>query len=115
MPRNTKEPFRRAERKDTLPLRTSFFFDRNYTSPTTPILVGTHVVYRKPLPGTRMTQYLVMDGAQVIKVQISYPSESDCRLAIEAHRAKSPVRLVSTRRKPVKAMTVRRNPRKEAA
>lgn len=86
MPRIAK-PFEHAPRNDTLSVRTRVHFDRDARRPTTPILVGTTVVMRRPLPDSIYTEYLIMDGHQVVRTQISVPSEADCKSALDARAA----------------------------
>ena len=71
-------------RRDTIGLRTIVKYDPMAPRPTTPILVGKHVVAQKPLPDSVHTLYMIMDGRDVVRTQISYPSEADCEGAVSA-------------------------------
>ncbi|CRY44733.1 beta-hexosaminidase [Burkholderia pseudomallei] len=55
--------------------------------PTSPILVGKHVVMRRPLVDGVYIEYLIMDGNTVAAKQISIPDESTCADAIKRLRA----------------------------
>ncbi|WP_186169813.1 beta-hexosaminidase [Burkholderia gladioli] len=85
MPRIAK-PFEHAPRNDTLSVRTRVHHDRDARRPTTPILIGTTVVMRRPLPNSIYTEYLIMDGNQVARTQISMPSIDDCKTALSASK-----------------------------
>ncbi|QFS37115.1 beta-hexosaminidase [Burkholderia cepacia] len=80
------EPLFDVERRDTLSLRTITRYDRNARRPSTPILVGKHVVGRHPLADSVHTEYLILDGAEIAGKQISIPSEGDCADAIKRLR-----------------------------
>ncbi|WP_244122228.1 beta-hexosaminidase [Burkholderia latens] len=80
------EPLFDVERRDTLSLRTVFRYDPDAKLPTTPILVGKHVVGRRPLPDGLYTEYLILDGNEIAAKQISIPSEGDCETAIKRLR-----------------------------
>ncbi|MFM0660111.1 beta-hexosaminidase [Paraburkholderia sediminicola] len=71
-------------RRDTIGLRTIVKYDPMAPRPTTPILVGRYVVARKPIPDSVHTLYMIMDGRDVVRTQISYPSEADCESAVRA-------------------------------
>lgn len=86
MPRQA-HPFVQTQRNDTLSVHTRVHYDRDARRPTTPILVGTTVVMRRPLPNSIYTEYLIMDGDQVVRTQISVPSEADCKSALDARAA----------------------------
>ncbi|HDR8939625.1 beta-hexosaminidase [Burkholderia vietnamiensis] len=75
-----------VERRDTLSLRTITRYDRNARRPSTPILVGKHVVGRRPLADSVHTEYLILDGAEIARKQISIPSEGDCADVIKRLR-----------------------------
>ncbi|WP_367190225.1 beta-hexosaminidase [Burkholderia sp. Ed8] len=75
-----------VERRDTLSLRTITRYDRNARRPSTPILVGKHVVGRRPLADSVHTEYLILDGTEIADKQISIPSEGDCATAIKRLR-----------------------------
>ncbi|MDR6408524.1 UNVERIFIED_ORG: hypothetical protein ABIC62_001914 [Burkholderia sp. 1595] len=71
-------------RRDTIRLRTIVKYDPMAARPTTPILVGKYVVARKPIADSVHTLYMIMDGRDVVRTQISYPSAADCEGAIRA-------------------------------
>ena len=73
-----------AGRRDTIGLRTIVKYDPMAARPTTPILVGKYVVARKPIGDSVHTLYMIMDGRDVVRTQISYPSAADCESAIRA-------------------------------
>lgn len=79
-------PYREVERGDTLSLHTFVKYDPMAVRPSTPIMVGGHVVMRRPLPNSVHTLYMIMDGVTVVRTQISYPDALDCTAAIAAHR-----------------------------
>jgi len=119
MSRTNTEPFHQIVRNDTLGLRTAFFYERGARPATTPILVGSYVVLRKPLPDTPMTQYMIMDGSNVAAIQISYPTPEDCHTAVTQFREKNKVahlHLAAGTKKPRKyAWSIKKNRRQEAA
>ncbi|WP_186137371.1 beta-hexosaminidase [Burkholderia gladioli] len=86
MPRQAKT-FEHPTRSDTLSVRTRVHYDRDARRPTTPILVGSTVVMRRPLPDSIYTEYLIMDGNDVARRQISMPSEADCKSALSGRAA----------------------------
>jgi hypothetical protein len=86
MPKINLLPHRDVTRNDTLGLRTFVKYDPMGRRATTPIMVGPHVVHRKPLLGQLYTLYMIMDGAQIARTQISIPSEGDCASALSASR-----------------------------
>ena len=71
-------------RRDTIRLRTIVKYDPMAARPTTPILVGKYVVARKPIADSVHTLYMIMDGRDVVRTQISYPTAADCEGAIRA-------------------------------
>ena len=71
-------------RRDTIRLRTIVKYDPMAARPTTLILVGKYVVARKPIADSVHTLYMIMDGRDVVRTQISYPSVADCEGAIRA-------------------------------
>ncbi|WP_322038418.1 beta-hexosaminidase [Burkholderia cenocepacia] len=86
MPRPIKRFETDAPRGNTLSLRTIVRYDRDARLPSTPILVGKTVVMRRPIADSIHTEYLIMDGHDVVRRQISIPSEGDCESAINAAR-----------------------------
>lgn len=81
------EPIDRTlPRRDTISPRTIVQYDPRAPRPTTPILFGQTVVARRRLPHQIYTEYLILDGAEVIGRQISYPSDGDVQLAVNRHR-----------------------------
>ncbi|MBR7961401.1 beta-hexosaminidase [Burkholderia vietnamiensis] len=88
MPRPIKRFEPDTPRGNTLSLRTIVRYDRDYRRPSTPILIGKTVVQRRPIPDAIETEYLVMDGNEVVLRQVSIPSEGDCKTAINAARRK---------------------------
>ncbi|WP_063923101.1 hypothetical protein [Cupriavidus basilensis] len=54
---------------------------------TTAILVGKHVVVRRPIPRTPYHTYTVMDGNTPVWSLMSYPDADECEHAIWRHRA----------------------------
>lgn len=86
MPRQIKRFEPDAPRGDTLSLRTVVRYDRDARRPSTPILIGKTVVMRRPIPDSIHTEHLIMDGNDVVRTQISIPSEGDCESAINAAR-----------------------------
>ncbi|RKP46665.1 beta-hexosaminidase [Pararobbsia silviterrae] len=62
-------------------------YDPNAPRPTTPILVGPHVVARRPYSTTQYTLYTIMDGDTPVRSQLSMPGVDDCASAIRKHRA----------------------------
>ncbi|HDR9028731.1 TPA: beta-hexosaminidase [Burkholderia vietnamiensis] len=88
MPRQIKRLEPDTPRGDTLSLRTIVRYSRDYRRPSTPILIGKHVVMRRPIPDAIETEYLIMDGNEVARRQVSIPSEGDCESAISASRLK---------------------------
>lgn len=87
MPRINELPYREVERGDTLSLHTRVPYDPTAPRPTTPIMVGKHVVARRPVPNTMYTLYMILDGSAVCRSQISYPSVEECDAAVTRHRA----------------------------
>ncbi|MGF7130501.1 hypothetical protein P3T40_001976 [Paraburkholderia sp. EB58] len=63
---------------------------------TTPMLVGKHVVARRPLLGSVHTLYMILDGTDVVGTSISVPSEVDCFDAINKSRRKSAASMAQT-------------------
>jgi len=84
MQRPTSPPDKEIVRRDTISLRTIVKYDPTAPRPTTPILVGKYVVARKPIADSIHTLYMIMDGRDVVRAQISWPSEADCEGAIRA-------------------------------
>lgn len=84
MQRLTSTSNQEIVRRDTIGLRTIVKYDPMAPRPTTPILVGKYVVARKPIADSVYTLYMIMDGRDVVRAQISYPSEADCEGAIRA-------------------------------
>lgn len=75
-------------RRDTIGLRTYVKYDPMAPRATTPIMVGKHVVARRPLHGSVHTLYMVMDGSTIVSTSISVPDASHCDAAIDRHRRK---------------------------
>ena len=94
MQRPTSNPHAEIARRDTISLRTIVKYDPMAPRLTTPILVGKFVVARKPLADSVHTLYMIMDGRDVVRTQISWPSEPDCEGAI---RAAANARIVTAR------------------
>ncbi|MGC2970375.1 beta-hexosaminidase [Paraburkholderia aspalathi] len=94
MQRPTSTPHADIVRRDTISLRTIVKYDPMAPRLTTPILVGKFLVARKPLADSVHTLYMIMDGRDVVRTQISWPSESDCEGAI---RAAANARIVTAR------------------
>lgn len=88
MPREKLRPQveQNMRRRDTIGLRTIVKYDPMARRPTTPVMVGKHVVARRPLPDSVHTEYLILDGAEIVAKQISYPSEDDCATAVSRNR-----------------------------
>jgi hypothetical protein len=84
MQRPTSTSHAEIARRDTISLRTIVKYNPMALRSTTPILVGKFVVARKPLADSVHTLYLIMDGRDVVRTQISWPSETDCEGAIRA-------------------------------
>jgi hypothetical protein len=84
MQRIQELPHRDVQRTDTLGLYTFVKYDPMAPRATTPVMVGQYVVHRKPLLGSVHTLYMIMDGTDVARTQISYPSEGDCASALSA-------------------------------
>jgi hypothetical protein len=84
MQRPTSSPAKEIVRRDTISLRTIVKYDPRAPRPTTPVLVGKYVVGRKPIADSVHTLYMIMDGRDVVRTQISWPSEADCEGAIRA-------------------------------
>jgi hypothetical protein len=95
MPRINERPHREVQRTDTLTLRTRVKYDPMAPRITTPVMVGRYVVHRKPLLGQLYTLYLIMDGADIARTQISYPSEGDCATALHASKNAKRIAAVS--------------------
>jgi hypothetical protein len=118
MQRPTSPPHAEIARRDTISLRTTVKYDPMAPRPTTPILVGKFVVARKPLADSVHTLYMIMDGRDVVRTQISWPSESDCDGAIRAAanaRAATVRALVETTKSDKKGWQARPMRVKEAA
>ena len=75
-----------VERRDTLSLRTIVRYDPNARRPSTPILVGKYVVGRRPFADSVHTEYLILDGTEIARKQISIPDEGTCADAIKRLR-----------------------------
>ncbi|WP_371141727.1 beta-hexosaminidase [Burkholderia cepacia] len=75
-----------VEHRDTLSLRTIVRYDPNAQRPSTPILVGKYVVGRRPLADSVHTEYLILDGTEIARKQISIPDEGNCADAIKRLR-----------------------------
>jgi hypothetical protein len=73
-------------RRDTIGLRSTFHYDPMAPRATTPMMVGKHVVARRPLAGSVHTLYMIMDGNAVVGTSISVPNWGDCESAIAKHR-----------------------------
>ncbi|WP_213778855.1 beta-hexosaminidase [Caballeronia sp. dw_276] len=86
MPKINLLPHLDVSRNDTLSLRTFVKYDPMARRPATPVMVGPFVVHRKPLLGQIYTLYMIMDGDEIVRTQISYPSEGDCAAAVSARR-----------------------------
>jgi hypothetical protein len=86
MPRINELPHRDVQRTDTLGLCTFVKYDPMAPRAKTPVMVGRYVVHRKPLHGSGHTLYMIMDGADIARTQISYPSEGDCASALSARQ-----------------------------
>ncbi|MGN7985164.1 beta-hexosaminidase [Burkholderia sp. 22313] len=86
MPRPIKRFETDAPRGNTLSLRTIVRYDRDARRPSTPILVGKTIVMRRPIADSIYTEYLIMDGHDVVRTQISIPSEEDCATALNSAR-----------------------------
>jgi len=72
----------------TLPLRTVTCYERKPIQVTKLMHIGPHAVLTEPLLGTTHTRYLILDGKEIVRELISYPSENDCECAIRQHRDK---------------------------
>lgn len=98
MPRKklTLQVEQNVTRRDTIGLRTIVKYDPMAPRPTTPVMVGKHVVARRPLSGSVHTLYLILDGAEVVQTLISYPSEGDCETAVTRHRRKLAAQMADT-------------------
>ncbi|MCS3394175.1 hypothetical protein NX868_23655 [Burkholderia thailandensis] len=70
-------------RRDTLSPRTVARYERDRQLPTSPILIGKHVVMRRPLVDGVYIEYLIMDGNTIAAKQISIPDEATCANAIK--------------------------------
>jgi hypothetical protein len=79
---------RETIRHDTISLRSRVTYDPRAPRPSTPIMIGKHVVMRSPLLGSLHTLYRVMDGRDIVLTSISIPSEHDCDCALAAHAAR---------------------------
>ncbi|VVE28594.1 hypothetical protein PPN31114_03532 [Pandoraea pneumonica] len=77
----------RDQRSDTISLMSTTSYDPAAPRPTTPLLIGKYVVYRKPLAGTPLTVYMIMFGNVVAGTQVSLPTKADCDTATKRHRA----------------------------
>jgi len=79
---------RQETRHGTIGLRTYVKYDPMAPRATTPMMVGKHVVARRPLHGSVHTLYMIMDGSAVVSTSISVPDECDCNTALIKHRRK---------------------------
>ncbi|QBQ98188.1 beta-hexosaminidase [Paraburkholderia pallida] len=79
-------PENQQQRRDTIGLRSVVKYDPMAPRPTTPVMVGQYVVARRPLSDSIYTLYMILDGATIVRTQISYPSEDDCASAVQRHR-----------------------------
>jgi len=82
MPSSAVEPTRR----DTIGLRSIVKYDPRAPRPSTPVMVGPYLVGRQPLTNSIYTEYVILDGHEIVRTQISYPSEGDCHSAITRYR-----------------------------
>jgi len=80
-------------RRDTIGLRTYVKYDPMAPRATTPMMVGKHVVARRPLHGSVHTLYMILDGSAVVGTSISVPNEYDCDAAVNKHRRKQAANL----------------------
>lgn len=76
-------------RRDTIGLRTYVKYDPMAPRATTPMMVGQHVVARRPLHGSVHTLYMIMDGSTVVHTSISTPNADDCHTAITKHQRRT--------------------------
>lgn len=76
-------------RRDTIGLRTFVKYDPMAPRATTPMMVGQHVVARRPLHGSVHTLYMIMDGSTAVHTSISTPDADDCRTAIAKHQRRT--------------------------
>lgn len=99
MPRPRKTlppPMPESNRRETIGIRSIVKYDPMAPRPTTPMMVGEHVVARRPLQGSVHTLYMILDGTDVVRTSISVPSADDCRDAINAHRRKQAASMTDT-------------------
>lgn len=82
--------------RGTIGLHTHVTYDPMAPRPTTPMLVGKHVVARRPLHGSIHTLYMILDGSDVVSTSISVPNEHDCETAINRSRRKSAASMTQT-------------------
>jgi hypothetical protein len=82
--------------RGTIGLHTHATYDPMAPRATTPMLVGKHVVARRPLHGSVHTLYMILDGSDVVGTSISVPNESDCETAINKSRRKSAASMAET-------------------
>lgn len=61
--------------------------DRNAPRVAVALLVGKHVVIRRPIPRTPYHTYTTMDGDTPVWSIMSHPDPEDCERAIRQHRA----------------------------
>ncbi|CAE6880377.1 beta-hexosaminidase [Paraburkholderia domus] len=74
--------------RGTIGLHTHATYDPMAPRATTPMMVGKHVVARRPLHGSVHTLYMILDGSTVVSTSISVPNDYDCESAINKHRRK---------------------------
>ena len=86
LPRFNPDPVLRD--RGTIGLHTHVTYDPMAPRPTTPVLVGKHVVARRPLHGSIHTLYMILDGSTVAATSISVPNAHDCETALTNHRRK---------------------------
>ncbi|MFM0595353.1 beta-hexosaminidase [Paraburkholderia dilworthii] len=70
-------------------MRTFVKYDPMAPRATTPMMVGQHVVARRPLHGSVHTLYMIMDGSPVVHTSISTPNADDCQAAITKHQRRT--------------------------
>jgi len=80
-------------RRDTIGLHTYVKYDPMAPRATAPMMVGKHVVARRPLHGSVHTLYMILDGSAVVGTSISVPNEYDCDAAVNKHRRKQATNL----------------------
>lgn len=93
MPRANFNTPTEPTRRDTIGLRSTFHYDPMAPRATTPLMVGKHVVARRPLHGSVHTLYMILDGSAVVGTSISVPNEYDCDAAVNKHRRKQAANL----------------------